>query len=247
MADWKTCVGLALAAGVLAQPATAQLKAQPDGSYYTIGMSRQEIDDQGAVTTAMVEFSQSGYGALHRRAEDLRRVMAHAPARFPLTETRGGYLVIRGEEADFDRLAKAAIGRGAKPGAIVWEYDLYPWAAYLIAQDENDQEHYEAANSMADRGLAWRPDAFTLLGEKGYALNRLHRSAEALAAYQRGLAQPDLRDPARVKLLKGAGFALIEMGRWTDAERAYLQAQKLAPNDNGVRDQLRYIADHKAR
>lgn len=238
---------LIAAALAAALPAAAQITAPAAGSFSHLGMTPQAVADEHAVQDALMAFSGGRYDQLHNAAPSLRQVMARAPTSYPQTVTVDGYLVIRDEEADFDRLAKAAIARGIRPNSIVMAFDTYPWAAYLLAQDDNENGRFDEAISLLDRGLSWRPQLAMLWAEKGYALTQTHRNAEAVAAYQRGFAQPGLRDTTRVKLLKGEGNALVGMQRWADAERAYREAQQLAPNDQRVRDQLKLIAEQRPR
>ena len=85
-----------------------------------------------------------------------------------------------------------------------------------------------------------------LMLEKGAALNSLKRWDESIATSDAGIAMNDLADNIRAHFYRNRGFALTELGRLDDAEKAYRDSLKFSPNNPVATGELEYIAKLKA-
>jgi Flp pilus assembly protein TadD len=85
-----------------------------------------------------------------------------------------------------------------------------------------------------------------LFAERGAVLDTLHRSSDALADFDEALAIPSLPAAMRAKLLRGRGYALTDLGRLEDAEKAYRDSLSLQPNNAVAISEIAYIAHLKS-
>lgn len=227
-------------------PALAQDQAPGDTQRMTTaGLTPQEITDQTKVTTALHDFTKGGYTALATHLDELRDVMNHAPTRFPKIEVRGAITLIRADSPEFDRLSADAKAESPTT-TVVKAFNTYPWASFMLGSYANEQKHFDEAIGYLEHGLVMQPEHDNLLGEKGFALAQTHRPAEALAAYQAALKAPVLVDRRRAVLLRGVGFAYIDLQRLDDAQAAYEDSLKFDATNQIAKNELKYIAEHRS-
>jgi tetratricopeptide (TPR) repeat protein len=225
--------------------ATASAQPRPPN---TEGLTSQEIADQTEVLAALQDFSKSRYAGLAPHLAKLRTVLDHAPASYPRIELRGDVGIVRAEGPSFPALSLLVMMEAVKAkhdAHAVLGVNIYPLAALLLASNANEQGETDEAMTWLDKGLAMQPDCPDLMTEKGYSLNKLHRPADALAMYERGLAAAHPQDPFRALLFRGKGFALIELKRWDEAEQAYKESQKIDPANPIAQSELKFIADNR--
>jgi len=94
------------------------------------------------------------------------------------------------------------------------------------------------------------PAAASAAAERGYILNQVGKTDEALAAYQRSLSlakrfhsQRAYQAPA----LRGMGFSLIEMQRLDEAENAFRESLEVEPDNKIALGELGYIRQLRAK
>ena len=209
----------------------------------TAGYTATEISDQNEVATALVDFSKGKYTSLAPHLDKLREIMNRAPPRFPKVEIRGALTLIRADDKEYETLSAQAKSSGANQ--VIKAFNIYIWAAFLLGSNANELKHFDEGIGYLEHGLALQPDNQTLLGERGYALNQTHRPGEALAAYQAALRASDLNNSRRATLLRGVGFALIDLNRLDDAQKAYQDSLTFDPASTIAQNELKYIADHR--
>jgi tetratricopeptide (TPR) repeat protein len=224
---------------------------RPAGSgFSTEGLTPQEIADQAAVMEAFVDGNKNGPSVLESHLVALRQVLDHAPARFPKWELRGEVGIVRADGEQFTALSLLAMLQAAnekRPAHVVHGFNTYPLAALLMASWCNSQKRFDEAVRWSDIGLAMQEDEEQLRAQKGQALNQLHRPAEALAVYDQALKDGRISTPVKALLLRGKGFALIDLHRLDDAEQAYNDSLKLAPNNQTALNDLKFIAQQRAK
>ncbi len=84
--------------------------------------------------------------------------------------------------------------------------------------------------------------------ERGYLLNQLQQSGDALASYRRALQLAnDYPSNAYVKALalRGIGYAQVELGDLEAAERAYLESLEVEPDNALAKRELVYIRSQR--
>jgi Flp pilus assembly protein TadD len=100
------------------------------------------------------------------------------------------------------------------------------------------QDRYAVAEAAYARGLEVRPAAgqtgYFLHNNRGYCLNILGRHAEAEVHCRAAIAL----DPARHNAHKNLGLALAGQGRFVEAARCLLEADRLWPGDERARQHL---------
>jgi Flp pilus assembly protein TadD len=235
--------GLALALVLAPIAAFAQPKAPS-----TEALTTQEIADQSVVLAAIQDFNKGRYPALEPHLPKLRAVMDHAPASFPRIEMRGEAAIVRADGQSFPALSLLAMVMAANEkhnAHVVPGVNIYPLASLMLASYANEQGKTDEALGWLDKGLALQPDCPDLMTEKGFALNKQRRPADALAMYEHGLAVAREGDPVRAFLLRGKGFALIELKRWDEAEQAYKDSQKIDPASPIAKSELTFIAQNR--
>jgi tetratricopeptide (TPR) repeat protein len=237
------CALATAAALTLASTAAAQIPSDVDKPLSTAGYTAREISDQNEVAAALVDFSKGKYASLAPHLDPLREVLNHAPGRFPKVEIRGALTLIRADGAEFDALAQTAKANGATQ--VVQAFNIYIWAAFLLGSNANEVKHFDEGIGYVEHGLAFQPNDSLLLAERGYALNQTHRPADALAAYQAALRGSNLENGRRATLLRGVGFAYIDLNRLDDAQKAYEDSLKFDPASEIAQRELKYIADHR--
>jgi tetratricopeptide (TPR) repeat protein len=80
--------------------------------------------------------------------------------------------------------------------------------------------------------------------ETGYVLNQSGKPDEGLSAYRRAHSlalQYASQRPYRAAALRGMGFALIELKKLAEAERAYLEALEIEPGNKVALNELAFI------
>jgi len=119
-------------------------------------------------------------------------------------------------------------------------------AGYLaLGQLLEQRDSYAEAEAAYARGLEVRPAAgetgYLLHNNRGYCLNILGRHAEAEVHCRAAIAI----DPARHNAYKNLGLALAGQGRFVEAARCLLEADRRWPGDERARRHLAdLLADH---
>lgn len=208
--------------------------------------TRQEIEDAAAVKAIQDELKTPT--DLAPDLAKLQTVLSHAPARFPRIEAHDDVVIVRASgRSDFEALT-AAVRKGPEPQRslpLEPRFNTYAMASLLIGSYYVETRAPKAALEALEVGLALQPDNPVLLTEKGSALTLLGgRYPEELAMYDAWLASGGVAsDRDRARIQRARGFALTELGRLDEAERAYLESLELDPTHAGARHELAYISE----
>jgi tetratricopeptide (TPR) repeat protein len=190
---------------------------------------------------------------------DLERVLTGTRASYSRTyETDGTTYVLTdgmSEALVAMTMYSAATDKSRAKGKVVAINNPYPMISFYLGTYYNEIGRPEDALRVLDAGLGLPPvmtglrlgDSIPLLiRERGAALFSLKRWQEALENFDDGLTIESLEDPHRAGLLRGRGFALIELGRLDEAETMYQESLKLEPNNAIAKQELEYIAKLRA-
>lgn len=141
--------------------------------------------------------------------------------------------------------AEAQEYRDAAPGETTTFVDHACPAAYkaaaFLAVKGNDAD---AAFKYLDQAEALAPHWAEPLAERAYLVGKLGDRAASLQIYQRAMALAEKYPSSaylKPMLLRGMGFALIELDRLDEAEQAFNQSLQLEPGNALARNELRYI------
>lgn len=240
-----------LASAALPAQGLAQAAASPPAVDQK-AFARQEAKDRNVVEKAL---HVTAFAQLEPMVPDLQKVVANAPARWPVVDRQPGVTTIRVNDSQAALIATvAAAGADSKagrgPSQVVAVFNTYGTAAFLLGTLAVEHRQPEEALVWLERGLAFQPDNLMLVTEKGSALILQHRFAEALAFYDARppmdlldtLANPD----GEARIERSRGFCLTELNRLDEAEAAYLKSLELEPDHGGAKAELAYIRKLKA-
>lgn len=122
----------------------------------------------------------------------------------------------------------------------------YKTAAFLAVR-ANDSK---TAFAHLDRAQALAPHWAEPLAERGYLVGKLGDRVASLAIYETALGLTR-KYPSSAYLeplvLRGMGYALIELGRLDEAERAYEASLVLEPTSELAKKELTYIQQARKR
>ena len=229
-------------------PARAQAPATPELPWNK---------DFAALNAAAADLTGGRIAALGPHAAEFEAALDHGKTYFPGGVTVDGtvYVLADGMAERLAALMKAAAkatGAAGRPALAVANF--YPVMALGLASYYDETGKPQDAVRVLDKGLALsiNPQAAlgahvgAMLGEKGFALGSLKRYGDALAVYDRGLANKAVVPPDRARLYRGRGFVLTEMDRLDDAQAAYRASLQIEPDNPRALAELNYIAKLKA-
>jgi hypothetical protein len=235
-----------------ATPAAADPPAKPpqiEQAPSSLADSATLSHDSKIVRELIAAVSTGGFDIVATHRAELEGMLAHAPTPFSQTEEHDGIVYLRAvspEECVAIMVFVVAAQHG-KHRAVTCVDNPYPTAALLLGSFLDEVHRPVEGLAMLDRGLGFDPRYPILVTEKGASLNMMHRSAEALAVYKSGLADiPDLDTWQRGQMLRGEGYALVELNRLDEAEAAYKESLKVDPNHGFALKELQFINSVRA-
>jgi Flp pilus assembly protein TadD len=147
---------------------------------------------------------------------------------------------------EFERFA-AEHGGAAKVVWVDWAYREAIQTEAFIAGARGDFDKALAMLERVETLAPYDPAAFL---ERGFALNKLRRSKEALESYRHAydLSQHfESARPSAPAALRGIGFSLVELGDLKGGRKAYEDSLKLEPNNPTAVQELEYIRSLEAQ
>jgi tetratricopeptide (TPR) repeat protein len=204
------------------------------------------------VRATEADLATGGLPTVRTHVVDLEQALASADDAFRAAQASSNprYVLTDGQtEAVAAPLLAAADGNRAGRTAVVPVPNPYPRASFFLGSYYNEVRRPADALRVLDIGLAL-PTAFPgsrgetiplLTIERGAALSGLMRWQDSLANYDRGLSFERVPPNQRAVMLRGRGFALIELGRLAEAEAAYRDSLALDPNNQIAARELGYI------
>ena len=244
-----------LSSAALPAPVLAQALAQAPASPPVVdqkAFAKQEAKDRKVVEKAL---HVTSFAELEPMVADLQKVVANAPAHWPVVDRQPGVTTIRVNDSQAALIATVAAAGAAGKAAqgqsqVIAVFNTYGTAAFLLGTLAVEHRQPEEALVWLEKGLAFQPDNLMLVTEKGSALILQHRFAEALAFYDARppmdlldtLANPD----GEARIERSRGFCLTELNRLDEAEAAYLKSLELEPDHGGAKAELTYIRKLKA-
>ena len=136
-------------------------------------------------------------------------------------------------------------GHGIRVLGLDWCSALWAKGFALIDLGKLDE-----AVSFLERSAMMAPDHAHFVSELGFAYQTQKRWNDSLEAYtsaakdaERYTGSDRVRELGRA--WRGAGFVLVELGRWDEAEAIYRKCLELNPDDAKAKGELEYIANHR--
>ena len=111
-------------------------------------------------------------------------------------------------------------------------------------------KRYPAAEVALERALKLSPQNSKFLSELGFVQEAQKRPLEAIKTFERALAaasfaDEERQDKLRARARRGIGFNQIDLGDLDGAEKNFLEALKLEPDDQGAVRELKYIEQQR--
>ena len=128
----------------------------------------------------------------------------------------------------------------------------YCTALYLNGYALVDLGRLAEAKAIYERLIALAPVHAQFQTEYGQLIRLEKDWPRMLSICEKSAEAARMNDPAIRREQEGLalrcqGYALIELGRWDEAETRYRQALTLDPNDRKAQNELRYIAEQRAK
>lgn len=108
------------------------------------------------------------------------------------------------------------------------------------------------ARAMLEKAISFAPMHAHFIVELGQSYRAERNWSKMLELCHSAIGYADLADDA-VKVadkglaLRCVGFALVEQGKWDEAEVQYRECLKIDPADAKARGELQYIAEHRRK
>lgn len=243
--------GLTAMAFLLVSPVLAQNASPKQPDIHIVECrphnAAQEQADQALAMSALDVMQTHDLDKLNALLPDLKTALGHAPDQPSQPERCGDTIRVYSDDLS-DVLAMSARldGHEKELGATkVEQYDAmsYPLLAFIVGWIAFENKDFASAHDAYAKGLLNDPNFNSLIMEDTLTLAALDRSPEALSQLDAYLARnPDLPNEQMAGALRKRGYVLVELERWDEAEAAYRQSLKLAPDDETATGELEYIA-----
>ena len=141
-------------------------------------------------------------------------------------------------KADFDEFSQSS---SSKFEWIDWGYKECLQAQAFIAAEKKD---FSKSLDILKKIESVAPISAGTAGERGYILNQVGRPDEALSSYQKAYdlsINYSSQTPFRAMALRGIGYALIDLHRLDEAEKAFIASLEIEPTSNIAKSELSYI------
>ena len=167
--------------------------------------------------------------------------------KFYATEKRRIYCGHGQQETLFYMLEAAAARQDAVAIDPGWCTALWARGFALI-----DLRQVDAAVPFLERAVALSPSHPHYLSELGFAYQAQRKWQLSHDTFQRavtgaGLEEGDRRKQSLRRAWFGMSYALIELGKLDEAEKLLSQCLELTPDDERVRNELKYVRDQRAK
>lgn len=236
------CVTTTGSGGAAAKSSRATIKSRvpdpfDDAQWATLakGVSLVEQKQPAQAIAASFEPVIAAYAARHTKPDEL--VYSAVTGAETLT-----YLMQESTRTDKDEVKRTAIVVGP-----AWGYAWF-WKGYALGELGDNV----AAQAALHEALRLSPSNPHFLSELGYTYIREKRWIEALTTYESAdafalFAPEESQKEERGRAWRGQGYALVELGRYDEAEAKYRACLKLNPEDEKARGELGYVLEQKAK
>jgi tetratricopeptide (TPR) repeat protein len=235
-------LGAAFAFGMLASQVSADTTAATEQQPWQKA--------EALLSSVNAAFQANGVRAVQDYVPQIEEALAAAKQTYEATVEGGTTYVLTDGPADtLVSLLAGAADKTHKKGNVVAVHNPFPSLSLFLGSYYNEVGKPADAVRVLDKGLAvsglseYRP---YLYSERGAALFGLKRWADALQSYDAGLAIESSDTASRARLLRGRGFALTELNRLDEAEKAYRDSLVLEPGNERALNELSYIAGLRA-
>lgn len=211
------------------------------------------VADAALVTSVWSDVHSGGIRAVEPKLAQMEQALARGPAAIAQAgaQTDPRVFLVDGAAESLILLGGlAGSTQDTFKGRTVAAANPYPQIGLLLGSYYDEIGKPQEAVRVLDAGLAasMAPDMHlgetvsNLDAERGVALAALRRWPESLASYDAGLEAASDDDPAfKALLLRGRGYALTELNRLDDAEKAYNDSLALAPGNALAQHEIAYI------
>lgn len=247
------CAGLLLAAGGASADATSDAlsKAGYDVVACRTHDETQEKADHDLVVTALQMLQQRNIAGAKALLPQLRAAQARSPDAPFKPELCGTTINIYSDQITDLLVVSGLLSKDpalSKLSAALKGSPPYGSISYVLGWMEYEDHDYNAALADYSRGRLNAPDDVAIASEYSSTLSALGRSQDsydAAAAFL--IAHPMISDHEKAILMRREGYALVDLGKLDDAEKAYGESLKLDPSSTVAKGELDYIKQQKAK
>lgn len=146
------------------------------------------------------------------------------------------------------QMAGAAVAKQDAVALVTSWCDALFIKGYALA----DLKRFAEARPLLERAVAMAPLHAHFLNELGYVYQQQRDWQRSYDTYVRARDATAFSDKGRTarekaRALRGMGFALIELGKWDEAEALFNESLVLEPDNPNALNELRYIAQQRRR
>lgn len=215
-----------------------------DVSFFTISTTTEVIPDNANGSQLRNQFSEltsminaKRFAAAENLANKLRRAYE---AEFNTQLKQYSFQ----SQAEFDEFRKTST---AQFEWIDWGYQACLHSQAFIKSERRD---FVGALEILNYVEQVAPFSAVSIAEKGQVLNKLGKYEEALSEYRKALelsVKYASQRPHRAAVLRGMGFALIELKRLDEGERVFQESLEIEPKNQLALNELTYIQDQREK
>lgn len=202
--------------------------------------------DADATLAAGEDAGAQGPRGVESHEGRLQQVLGHMPKPFVRLATENGQPVYRADTLDDCKAFAAALAARGRTHRLVCRGNPYPTAGFYLGTYYNEIGQPDRALTALEQGLIAAPNSPLLIAERNASFTSLHRWDDALAGADRGLAIAGLAPSDHALMLRNRGFALVQLGRLDEGQKAYEDSLVLVPDNALAKNELEYIARLKA-
>lgn len=221
-------------------------KAAPAPAAPAVTGEHSEADDAKLVDKAAEHIQAKEF---RQAAVILEDVLSRAPADYRHEDVKDGKSSIRFWSLEEFLAYVVWMKANGTERELVWISNAYPRAAYYLAYIAVERKAYDKALEYLERGLKLDPDSPRLNHEKAQVFLRTKRTREGLALYTSLLAKPNffIVPADRAMLLRGKGYAEIELRDLDAAEASLRQSLELDPESSVAKNELAFIEQERRK
>jgi tetratricopeptide (TPR) repeat protein len=237
-------MGIVVAAAFAATLAFAQTEPATTAAAKTPRiLSEHQARYRAALLLVRSGKKEEGLAQLQKLSEDLRA---------ELSEPGVDYFCNRGNDSETVHFVALKTMGNAAPTRIVVLGDLPCNVLFSQAYMLVESKRMPEARDVLERLLPMAPFNSAYKSELAHVLSMLGQPLRSLSLYREAEANAefdgkDEQAHQRAVALRGQGYALVELGRWDEAEAAYRKSLTYEPDSQLAKGELAFIRDQRPK
>ncbi|ESQ77847.1 lipopolysaccharide assembly protein LapB [Asticcacaulis sp. YBE204] len=211
-----------------------------------------EAKAQGLADKFRTALRSGDRAAILGMVTEMEAVMAAAPAPYYIERCENGINIYTSNMTA--AILVGAMAAGDKDSKANNNLNLHGQTAYAtlafgLGWAYADRRDYDRCITVLEDGLKRDPFDELMIAEELYCMGQDRRNEETVAKADGYLNNfmLGLSDLGKAAILRRKGYALIELARWDEAEKAYKDSLKLDPKSQIAKSELEVIKAQKKR